>query len=75
VLVTTGPTGEAIALNVSATRPGFPKPVAILAPKDADPFVTAAAAGASATLTVDAGSGRRSAYNLIARLDRGAPRP
>ncbi len=74
VLVTTGPTGEAIALNVSSTRPGFEKPVVILAPKDAEPFVAAAVAGQAATLTVDADAGRRSAYNLIARLDRGAPK-
>lgn len=72
VLVTTGPTGEAIALNVSATQPGFQKPVAILAPKDAGPFVAAAVAGETATLTVDADGGRRPAFNLIARLDRGA---
>jgi hypothetical protein len=71
VLVTTGPTGEAIALNVSATKPGFQRPVAILAPKDAAAFV-AAAGSRDATLTVDADSGRRSAFNLIARLDRGA---
>jgi hypothetical protein len=72
MLVTTGPTGEAIALNVSATKPGFQKPVAVLAPKDAAPFVAAATAGESATLIVDAEVGRRPAYNLIARLDRGA---
>ena len=74
VLVTTGPTGEAVALNVSATKPGFPKPVAILAPKDAEPFVAAAREGRTATLVVDAMSGRRPAFNLIARLDRGAPK-
>ena len=72
VVVTTGPTGEAIALNVSAAKPGFPKPVAILAPKDAEPFLAAAEAGQGATLVVDATSGRRPAYNLIGRLDRGA---
>ena len=74
VLVTTGPTGEAVALNVSASKPGIRKPVAILAPKDAEPFVAAARQGQGATLTVDAVSGRRPAFNLIARLDRGAPR-
>lgn len=74
VLVTTGPTGEAIALNVSAVRPGFARPVAILAPRDAEPFVAAAAAGRTATLVVDADAGRRPAFNLIARLDRGAAR-
>ena len=72
VLVTTGPTGEAIALNVSATKPGFQKPVAVLAPKDAEPFLEAARAGQGATLTVDATVGRRPAYNLICRMDRGA---
>lgn len=72
VLVTTGPTGEAVALNVHPTRPGFERPVAILAPKDADPFVAAAAAGGTATLTVDADTGLRPAWNLIARRDNGA---
>ncbi|WP_374576478.1 hypothetical protein [Phenylobacterium sp.] len=72
VLVTTGPTGEAVALNVSATKPGFQKPVAVLAPKDAEPFLVAAKAGQGATLTVDATVGRRPAYNLICRMDRGA---
>ncbi|MDP3634990.1 hypothetical protein [Phenylobacterium sp.] len=74
VLVTTGPTGEAVALNVSATAPGFGKPVAVLAPKDAEPFLAAARRGQGATLIVDAASGRRPAFNLIARLDRGAPK-
>ena len=74
VLVTTGPTGEAIALNVSATKPGFQKPVVVLAPKDAEPYLAAARAGQSATLVVDAATGRRSAFNLIARLARGAPK-
>lgn len=72
VVVTTGPTGEAIALNVSPSAPGFQKPVVLLAPKDAAPFVAAAKSGASVTLTVDAEVGRRPAHNLIARLDRGA---
>ncbi|WP_334162134.1 hypothetical protein [Phenylobacterium sp.] len=74
VLVTTGPTGEAIALNVSPHRPGPARPVAILAPKDAAPFLAAAAEGRPATLTVDADVGRRPAWNLIARLDRQAPK-
>lgn len=72
ILVTTGPTGEAIALNVKPTGLGVTKPVAILAPKEAAPFVAAAAAGQAATLTVDAEVGRRPAYNLIGRLDRKA---
>ncbi len=72
VVVTTGPTGEVIGLNVSPSEPGFQKPVVLLAPKDAAPFVAAAKAGATVTLMVDAEVGRRPAYNLIARLDRGA---
>ena len=74
VLVTTGPTGEAIALNVTTHKPGFGKPVAILAPRDARPFVAAAAQGAPATLVVDGEGGRRPAFNVIARLERHAPK-
>jgi hypothetical protein len=77
VLVTTGPTGEAIALNVSTHRPGVERPVAILAPREAGPFVAAAAEGRAATLVLDGqggGRARRAAFNLIARLDRKAAR-
>lgn len=73
VLVTTGPTGEAVALNVSTRSPKVDRPVVILAPKDARPFVAGAAEGRAATLTVDGQGGRRRAFNLIARLDRKAP--
>ena len=75
VLVTTGPTGEAIALNVSTHRPAIERPVALLAPKDAGPFITAAENGQTATLVIDGtggGASRRPAFNLIARLDRKA---
>jgi hypothetical protein len=72
VVVTTGPSGEAIALNVTTHKPGFSRPVAILAPKDAAPFLAAAAAGRPATLVVDGVGGDRPASNLIARLDRKA---
>ncbi|HZZ33769.1 MAG TPA: hypothetical protein VFE10_17435 [Phenylobacterium sp.] len=77
VLVTTGPTGEAIALNVSTHRPAVERPVAILAPKDAGPFVAAAVEGRTATFTLDGRGGqgeRRPAFNLIARLGRKAPK-
>lgn len=74
VLVTTGPTGEAIALNVSTRRPPVGRPVAVLAPKDAEPFVAAAREGKPATLTLDGEGGRRTAFNVIARLERNAPR-
>ncbi len=75
VLIATGPTGEAIALNVSTHRPPVERPVAILAPKDAAPFVAAAAGGKTATLILDGQGGRaarRPAFNLIAHLDRQA---
>ena len=74
VLVTTGPTNEAIALNVTTHKPGFERPVAVLAPKDAQPFLAAAAEGRGGTLTVDGEGGRRIAFNVIARLDRRAAR-
>ncbi len=73
VLVTTGPSGEAIALNVSTHHPAIDRPVAILAPKDARPFLDAAERGTSATLILDGAGGgakRRPAFNVIAQLDR-----
>jgi len=72
VVVTTGPTGEAIALNVSTRTPPINRPMAILAPKAAQPFLAAAAAGEKATLIVDGEGGRRPAYNLIGGRDCGA---
>ena len=72
VLVTTGPSGEAIALNTPPAAPLHPRPVAGLAPKDAGPVLAAAAAGREGLLTVDGQGGRRPAFNLIGRLDRGA---
>jgi hypothetical protein len=75
VLVTNGPTDEVIALNVSTHRPAIARPVALLAPKDARPFLAAAAEGRTATLVIDGkggGAERRPAFNVIARLDRKA---
>jgi hypothetical protein len=75
VMITTGPTREAIALNVSVKHGSIQQPVAILAPKDAEPFLAAASQGSMATLTLDGrggGTDRRPAFNLIAKLDRGA---
>ena len=74
VVITTGPTGEALALNADGVKPMFAKPVANLAPKAAAPFLAAAANGAEARLTVDGEGGRREAFNLIGRLDRGKGR-
>ena len=72
VLVTTGPTGEAIALNVSTHRPAQERPIAILAPRDAAPILTAAREGRPGTLVVDGQGGSRTTFNVIARLDRQA---
>ena len=74
VLITTGPTGEAIALNVSTHRPAWGRPVAILAPRAAAPVLAAAAEGRAATLTLDGEGGSRPAFNLIARRERAGGR-
>lgn len=74
VIVTTGPTGEAIALNVDGNTPMAPRPAAIIGSTAARPFLVAAAAGGTATLRVAGKGGRRPAANLAARLDRGKGR-
>lgn len=72
VLVTTGPTGQAVALNTPVDKPLFDVPVAVLAPRDADPFVEATARGAAATLRMPGRSFRRPAFNVTATLSRSA---
>lgn len=71
LLVTNGPTGKAIALNADGRQPMFAKPVAVLAPDDATPFRRAAARAGEATLRITGQADRRSAFNVVARLDRG----
>ena len=71
IAITNGPTGKIIALNADGREPMFPVPVALLAPEDARPFLAAAMAGESATLTVTGKAGRRPAFNFIGRIDRG----
>lgn len=73
VLVTNGPTGEAIALNVDV-HTAWPLPVAVLAPKDAAPVFAAAARGARASIVLQGATGVRPAWNLVASLDRGKGR-
>jgi hypothetical protein len=70
VIVTTGPSGEAIVLNAPEDRV-MPVPVAIMAPKVSKPFQEAAAAGAEATFTLDGDATRRNSTNLIGKLERG----
>lgn len=72
VLVTTGPTGEAVALNTPVDKPLFHIPTAVLAPRDAAPFQRLADSGGSATLSMPGRSFRRPAFNVTGRLDRGA---
>jgi hypothetical protein len=71
VLVTTGPSGEAIALNAPEHEPFVPVPTAVLAPKHAEPFVAAARAGEEATLILDGEATHRPSPNIVARLARG----
>lgn len=70
VIVTTGPSGEAIALNCPE-EPFVAVPAAVLAPKLAAPFIAAARAGDAATLVLDGEATKRPCKNLVARLARG----
>jgi len=74
VIVTNGPTGKIVALNADGRAPMFAGPVALLAPADAGPFLAAATERASATVTLTGKGGRRDAFNVIGRLDRGKGR-
>ena len=71
VVITNGPTGQLIALNADGRAPMFAGPVGLLAPRDARPFLAAATTRQSATLTLDGRGGRRRAFNLVGRVDRG----
>lgn len=71
VIVTTGPSGEAILLNAPEDRV-MPVPVAIMAPRDSKPFQEAADAGAEATFTLDGDAIQRNSTNVIGRLERGS---
>ena len=74
VIVTNGPTGKVIALNTDGRRPLHDGPMALLAPDQAAPFFAAAAANAEARLTIAGEGGRRPAFNLVGRIDRGRGR-
>ncbi|WP_326523067.1 hypothetical protein [Sphingomonas sp.] len=71
VAVTHGPTGGMIALNTDGRKPLFPGPLALLAPNDAAPLLAAASRGETATLHLSGRGGRRTAFNLVGRIDRG----
>jgi hypothetical protein len=70
VIVTTGPTSEAIALN-APEEPFVPVPAAVVAPKRAGALVDAARSGAEATLILDGDATHRPCRNVVARLERG----
>jgi hypothetical protein len=73
LLITDGPTGEAVALNV-AHDADWPLPVAILAPKQAGAVLAAAQQRQQAIVSLRGAAGRRPAFNVVGRLDRGAAR-
>ena len=70
VIITTGPSGEAIALN-APEEPFVPIPTAVLAPKHAERFIAAARSGAEATLILDGDATHRPCKNLVGRIERG----
>ncbi|WP_417484725.1 hypothetical protein [Maricaulis salignorans] len=74
VIVTNGPSGGVIALNTDGRQPLYPRPMALLAPQDAAPFLAAAMQGGQARLTLTGQGGRRQAFNLVGKLDRGSGR-
>lgn len=74
VLVTNGPTGDALALNADSRTPLAPIPTAILAPRDSAALARAAESGAAATLYLAGTTGRLPAFNLIGRLRRPSER-
>ena len=70
VIVTNGPSGEAVALN-APEEPFVPVPTAVLAPKHAEPLVGAARSGAEATLVLDGEATHRPSPNIVAHIERG----
>jgi len=71
VLITTGPSGEALALNADGRARMFQSPVAVLAPKEAPALIAAAKSGTRGVLRITGRGGRRPSFNLIGRRDRG----
>lgn len=70
LLVTTGPTGEALLLNAPADAPLSDKPLALLSPRLVAPVVEAARNGLPATLVLSGKGGSRVAENVVARRVR-----
>lgn len=74
VVITNGPTGKVIALNADGRQPMFAGPVALLAPRDAGPFLAAAMTRGEARLVLEGEGGRRPAFNFVGRINRGKGR-
>lgn len=72
VLVTNGPTRELIKLNRTLTNVQ-PGPVALMAPREWGRLPDDAEMPDRATLTLNAQEAGRDAFNIIGRIDRGAP--
>ena len=74
VVITNGPTDKIIALNTDGRSSMFAGPVGLLAPEDAAAFLEAAIKQTTATVTLTGKGGRRPAFNIIGRMDRGKGR-
>lgn len=74
VIITNGPSGKIIALNTDGRAPLYDRPIALMAPDDAAPFLAAAQALQPVSLTITGQGGRRPAFNLVGTLDRGRGR-
>jgi hypothetical protein len=74
IVITNGPTGKVIALNADGRAAMFAGPVGLIAPVDAAPFLAAAMRHQHATVTLTGKGGRRPAFNVIGRIDRGKGR-
>jgi hypothetical protein len=69
VMVTTGPSGEAVALN-SPEEPFVPIPAAVVAPRRAGALLDAARSRSEATLVLDGEATHRPSINIVARVER-----
>lgn len=75
LLVTTGPSGEALCLNRPVNITAAGRPIAIVAPKKARALAIWAQSGRAVTLRLTGEGGQRTAQNIIGRIDRGADAP
>lgn len=67
VLVTRGPSGEALALNAPLEHPVAAVPTLVIAPRDAGPIIAAAARGDAGRIIVEGAAATASSANLVAR--------